>query len=60
MRLVDCDTLESEIDFYGVYSWGTTPFLDPPEGSGFTVGSDHRDVSPDGKGCPVCPVEPED
>jgi hypothetical protein len=31
--LTDCDTLEFVIDFYGIYNWGRTPFLDPPDGS---------------------------
>lgn len=32
-HMVDCDTLEFEIDFYGVYAWGKVPFVDPPDGS---------------------------
>ena len=61
VRLVDCDTLESEIDFFGVYSWGTTPFLDTPEGSRLppsgVITETYRRMASD---CSVCPVEPEE
>lgn len=33
IRLTDCNTLEAEIDFFGVYAWGKTPFVDMPDGS---------------------------
>lgn len=33
VRLTDCSTLEAEIDFFGVYAWGKTPFVDAPDAS---------------------------
>jgi len=61
VRLVDCDTLESEIDFYGVYSWGATPFLDVPDASRLpssgVIKETYRRMA---RACPVCPVEPEE
>ncbi|HXY39297.1 MAG TPA: hypothetical protein VEQ10_06485 [Vicinamibacteria bacterium] len=61
LRFVDCDTLESEIDFFGVYSWGATPFVDTPDGSRLppsgVIEETYRRVT---GGCPVCPAEPEE
>ena len=61
VRLVDCHTLESEIDFYGVYPWGATPFLDEPESSRLppsgVIQETYRRMA---RGCSVCPVEPEE
>jgi hypothetical protein len=61
VRFVDCDTLESEIDFYGVYSWGTTPFLDTPVASRLppsgVIKETYRRME---RHCPVCPYEPEE
>jgi len=61
VRLVDCDTLESEIDFFGVYSWGATPFLDTPDGSRLPPSGVIKETYRRMAGhCPVCPVEPEE
>lgn len=61
VRFIDCDTLESEIDFFGVYSWGATPFLDTPDGSRLppagVIKETYRRMPKD---CPACPAEPEE
>jgi hypothetical protein len=61
VRLVDCDTLESEIDFFGVYAWGMTPFVDTPVGSRLPasgiINETYRRME---RHCPACPFEPEE
>jgi len=61
VRLVDCDTLQSEIDFFGVYSWGATPFVDTPDGSRLPpsgmITETYRRIPAT---CPACPEQPEE
>jgi hypothetical protein len=58
VRLTDCNTLEAEIDFYGVYVWGKSPFLDTPDGSrlppGGTIKETYQRMA---RHCPVCDAD---
>ena len=55
VRLTDCDTLEAEIDFYGVYAWGKTPFVDLPDGSRLPpTGVIKETYQRMARHCPVC------
>ena len=55
IRLTDCNMLEAEIDFYGVYAWGKAPFVDSPDGSRLpptgVIKETYRRMADD---CPVC------
>ena len=55
-RLTDCDTLDFDIDFYGVYIWGRTPFIDLPDGSRLPpTGVVHETYRRMATTCEVCP-----
>ncbi len=58
VTLTDCNTLQFEIDFFAVYAWGHTPFLDTPDGYRLPPGTvaieTYKRMA---TSCPVCGEE---
>ncbi len=60
-RLTDCNTMEFDIDFFGVYQWGRIPFVDQPDASKLPVeGVIHETYTRMARKCAVCPSTQEE